>query len=204
MKLLSILISIIIMACLLPVNVPAHQPVLVDKGQNSLERPYIIKQPVISKALFSTLNGTPHYYQLSSDTPFNFYMGITVPKIEGCEDFRKFSVSVLDENQQVLQELDGESFQWWPWYEKYAKKWYWIGPEYGEDFKSRHVFEAGTYYIKVYNRDNKGNYVLAVGDEEKFTPIQMLKTWFILPGINRQFWDDSSCQSGKDNNNISE
>ena len=41
-------------------------------------------------------------------------------------------------------------------------KWYWVGPEYGADFKSTNVFEAGTYYLRVFNNDNSGNYVLAI------------------------------------------
>ncbi|MEX2353146.1 MAG: hypothetical protein WD709_03085, partial [Gammaproteobacteria bacterium] len=52
---------------------------------------------------------------------------------------------------------------------------------------------AGTYYLKVYSDDNQGNYVLAVGDIERFTPLVILKTLFTLPRINNRFWDKDEC-----------
>ena len=124
---------------------------------------------------------------------FDFYAGLTVPKIDDCADFPRFSFAVLDQDFHLIQELDGQNFQWWEWYEPYGKKWYWVGPEYGEDFKSTKIFDAGTYYIKVYNKDNKGNYVLAVGDIEKFTPLVIAKTIITLPRINRKFWNKRNC-----------
>ena len=132
-------------------------------------------------------------YEISSDNPFNFYAGLTVPKIDDCTDFPRFSFAVLDQDFHLIQELDGQNFQWWEWYEPYGKKWYWVGPEHGEDFKSTKIFDAGTYYVKVYNKDNKGNYVLAVGDIEKFTPLVIAKTIITLPRINRKFWDKRNC-----------
>ena len=171
----------------------AHQPVLNDTNPISFETPYIIENPEISKAIYTTLNGKPHIYKISSDKSFKFYVGLTVPKIDECKDFKKYSFEILDSNRKVIKKFDGESFKWWSWYEKYGKQWYWVGPEYGEDFKSTNIFDAGTYYIKVFNKDNKGNYVLAVGDIEKFTPLVIAKTIVTLPRINRKFWNTSNC-----------
>ena len=171
----------------------AHQPVLNTEEEMSQSKPYIIKDPEISKAIYSTLNGAEHFYVISSDKPFNFYAGLTVPKIDNCDDYLRFSFAVLDQGFNLIQELDGQNFQWWEWYEPYGKKWYWVGPEYGEDFKSTKIFDAGKYYIKVFNKENKGNYVLAVGDIEKFTPLVIAKTIVTLPRINRKFWNKSNC-----------
>ena len=171
----------------------AHQPILNSDGEMSSDQPYVIENPEISKAIYSTLEGTDHYYMISSDKPFNFYAGLTVPKIDDCDDFLRFSFAVLDNDFHIIQEFDGQQFQWWEWYEPYGKKWYWVGPEYGEGFKSSNVFDAGTYYIKVYNKDNIGKYVLAVGDIEKFTPLVIAKTIVTLPIINKKFWDKSNC-----------
>ena len=171
----------------------AHQPVLNMGEEMSQSKPYVIKDPEISKAIYSTLNGEDHFYEISSENPFNFYAGLTVPKIDDCVDFPRFSFAVLDQDFHLIQELDGQNFQWWEWYEPYGKKWYWVGPEHGEDFKSTKIFDAGTYYIKVFNKDNKGNYVLAVGDIEKFTPLVIAKTIVTLPRINRKFWDKRNC-----------
>ena len=171
----------------------AHQPILNSDGEMSSNKPYVIEYPEISKAIYSTLKGNDHYYVISSDKPFNFYAGLTVPKIDGCDNFLRFSFAVLDNDFHTIQEFDGQKFQWWEWYEPYEKKWYWVGPEYGKDFKSSNVFDAGTYYIKVYNKDNIGKYVLAIGDIEKFTPVVIAKTLVALPKINKKFWDKSNC-----------
>ena len=172
----------------------AHQPILNSDGEMSPDKPYVIENPEISKAIYSTLEGIEHYYMISSDKPFNFYAGLTVPKIDDCNDFLRFSFAVLDSDFHTIQDFDGQKYQWWEWYEPYGKKWYWVGPEYGEGFKSSNVFDAGSYYIKVYNKDNVGKYVLAVGDIEKFTPLVIAKAIVTVPIINKKFWDKSNCK----------
>jgi len=171
----------------------AHQPVLNTTEEMSASKPYVIEDPEISKAIYSTLNGADHFYKISSDKPFNFYAGLTVPKIDDCTYFPRFSFAVLDKDFHSIQEFNGQNFHWWEWYEPYGKQWYWVGPEYGENFKSTKIFDAGTYYIKVFNKNNKGNYVLAVGDVEKFTPLVIAKTIVTLPRINRKFWNKNNC-----------
>ena len=93
----------------------------------------------------------------------------------------------------MIDRRDGESFKWWPWYEKHGEKWYWIGPEIGQEFKSDRVYEKGTYYLKVFNENNYGQYVLAVGDIESFPITVIAKMLFTLPKINSVFWDDVEC-----------
>ena len=154
----------------------------------------MIEKPEISKAIYSTLKGKEHYFKIHSDTPFNFYAGLTVAKLDNCSNFDKFSFSILDSQFQLIKDFNGEIFQWWDWYEPYGKKWYWVGPEYGKDFKSNIVFNPGTYYINVYNKTNTGNYVLAVGDIEKFTPVVIAKMVFTLPKINKKFWNPNNCK----------
>jgi len=85
----------------------AHQPVLNTGEEMSQSKPYVIKNPEISKAIYSTLNGTNHFYEISNDKPFNFYAGLTVPKIDDCIDFPRFSFTVLDQNFHIIQQLDG-------------------------------------------------------------------------------------------------
>ena len=121
------------------INTFAHQPRLNEEGDYAMSKddPYIIKDPEISKAIYSTLDGAEHFYKIKSDEDFNMYAGITVAKQDDCPDeFQKFSFSILDENFNTLHAFDGESFKWWSWYEEYGKKWYWVGPEYGAAFKS--------------------------------------------------------------------
>ena len=86
---------------LIAINVYAHQPVLNEKNPVSFDSPYLIEKPQVSKAIYSTLQGEPHIFKISSNKDFKFYAGITVPKIEGCNQFDKFSFQVLDSNQKI-------------------------------------------------------------------------------------------------------
>ena len=178
-------------------NLSAHQPALNEENTNSPLNSYLIEKPEISKAIYGTLEGDAHYYTIKSETNFNFYVGITTPKIDGCDTFDKFSVHVLNISnglEETLLELDGENHQWWEWYEPYGKKFYWIGPEYGTEFKSTNVYQAGEYLIKVFNNDNLGKYVLATGDIEKFGPLVIAKLPLIMPKVNK-FWEIKNCPS---------
>ena len=172
----------------------AHQPILNNEKVMSIKSPYIIENPEISKAIYATLNGESHYYEISSNEKFNFYVGLNVAKISECKNFERFSFSILDENLNEIKFFDGQKFNWWEWYEEYGKKWYWVGPEFGNNFKSTNVFDPGTYYINVFNESNYGNYVLAVGDIEKFTSAVIAKMIFTLPKINNKFWNKNNCK----------
>ena len=176
-------------------NLSAHQPALNEENTNSPSKAYLIEKPEISKAIYGTLEGDVHYYSIKSGIDFNFYVGITTPKIDGCNTFDKFSVDVINVSngmQETLLELDGENYEWREWYEPYGKKFYWIGPEYGAEFKSTNVYKAGEYLIKVFNNHNQGKYVLATGDIEKFGPLVIAKLPLIMPKVNK-FWKIENC-----------
>jgi len=176
-------------------NLSAHQPALNEENTNSPSKAYLIEKPEISKAIYGTLEGDAHYYSIKSEIDFNFYVGITTPKIDACDTFDKFSVDVVNVSngmQETLLELDGENYEWWEWYEPYGKKFYWIGPEYGAEFKSTNVYKAGEYLIKVFNNNNQGKYVLATGDIEKFGPLVIAKLPLIMPKVNK-FWEIENC-----------
>ena len=176
-------------------NLSAHQPALNEKNTNSPSEVYLIEKPEISKAIYGTLEGDAHYYSIRSEIDFNFYFGITTPKIDGCNTFDNFSVDIINISngmQETLLELEGENCEWSEWYEPYGKKFYWIGPEYGAEFKSTNVYKAGEYLLKVFNRDNKGKYVLATGDIEKFVPLVIAKLPLIMPKVNK-FWKIENC-----------
>ena len=191
MQYLSVLLLIVF-----PIfNLSAHQPALNEENTNSPSKAYLIEKPEISKAIYGTLEGDAHYYSIKSEIDFNFYVGITTPKIDGCDTFDKFSVNVINVSngmQETLLELDGEKYEWWEWYEPYGKKFYWIGPEYGAEFKSTNVYKAGEYLIKVFNNDNQGKYVLATGDIEKFGSLVIAKLPLIMPKVNK-FWKIENC-----------
>ena len=104
-----------------------------------------------------------------------------------------FSFEVLDSDFHLLYLADGENFEWTPWYEQYGKQWYWNGPEIGQNFASNKIFKAGTYYIKVFNNSNTGQYILAVGDIEKFSLTDIVGLIFSMGDIEDEFWDPNLC-----------
>ncbi|MEC7596507.1 MAG: hypothetical protein VYD29_05225 [Pseudomonadota bacterium] len=178
---------------LLFTNVFAHKPVLNENSAYPPDAPYEIENPEISKAIYSTLSGTPHYYRIQSNVSFDFYAGILAAKIGECALESKFSFEVLDSEFHRIDLADGENFEWTPWYEEYGKQWYWNGPEIGKNFLSDRVYKAGTYYIKVFNDTNTGQYIMAVGDIEKFSFTDIVGLLFSMGAIENQFWDPSLC-----------
>ena len=180
---------------LLFTNVFAHKPVLNENSAYPPDAPYEIENPEISKAIYSTLSGTPHYYRIQSDVNFDFYAGILAAKIGECALESKFSFEVLDSEFHRIDLADGENFEWIPWYEEYGKQWYWNGPEIGKNFLSDRVYKAGTYYIKVFNDTNTGQYIMAVGDIEKFSFTDIVGLLFSMGDIENEFWDPSLCAS---------
>ena len=80
-------------------------------------------------------------------------------------------------------------------YEEYGKTWYWVGPEIGKDFLGDRTYEAGTYYIKVFNQTNTGKYVLAVGDIERFgfSTIAGMVLNRTMQKVRDGWWDESLC-----------
>ena len=56
----------------------AHQPRLV--GDDLVIK---VEDPEISKAYYGTLKGEPAIYIIQSNEPFNFYLDLLVPDVEG-------------------------------------------------------------------------------------------------------------------------
>ena len=160
----------------------AHQPKIINYSP-SLENPHEVIYPEISKAYYGKLKGKSHYFRITSKKDFLFYAGILSPKVK--ENYRWLSLDILDENNNILYQANGSKFNWEPWYEPYARDWYWKGPEIGgkinkeTGFKKSFLIQSGTYIIKVYNNDNIGNYSLAVGEAEFFgsNTFEKILTW---------------------------
>ena len=163
---MRILIIILFLICK---PIFAHQPKLINYSP-SFDNPHKVIFPEISKAYYSKLEGAPHYYIIESKDDFLFYTSILSPKIE--ETYKWLSLEVLNENNQTIYKADGSKFNWTPWYEPYARDWYWKGPEIGintgKEFNTSFTVGPGKYIIKVFNEDNLGHYSLAVGEAEFF------------------------------------
>jgi len=180
-------------AFILPLPVVAHAPMMAE-GDLSMESPFQIDDPEHSKAIYGELNGSPEYYSWTVEEPFDFYVGLTAPGVEECPIVATFSAEVTNQDGDVVASLVGDGVEWWAWFEEFGARWYWVGPETGVDFRSDEQLPAGTYTVKIFNEDNAGHYVLAVGDDERFGPEVLMS----LPRIGREsqaWWEAVDCRS---------
>jgi len=145
-----------------PVPVSAHQP---NYTGNKTE--VTITEPEISRAFYGTLHGTPITFTVTSSKPFQFYGGLLVPDTLNART--DFTLDIFDKENSLLSTLTGS--QWPRYYEEFARDWYLKGPEY------KTTLSAGTYTLILSNPENKGVYVLAVGETESF-PINTLLSLF--------------------------
>jgi len=165
----KIIFLFIILILLLSSFVSAHQPRIACS--KDAEKGISVKNPEISKAYYSELNGKPHFYTIDSKNNFPIYAGILVP---GKNLTYTVSFEISNESS-VIYSGDGSNFTWWLFYEDYGKDHYMAGPEFGSQFKSIQNFSAGIYTIKVFNDNNKGKYSLAIGDVEKFSLVEIMR-----------------------------
>jgi hypothetical protein len=172
------LIVFFLVFCFIP-PVFGHQPRIV-LNTGTLENPIKIKKPEISKAYYAELRGAPEYYEINSETDFLLYLNILAPDLESART--DFFAEILFEGV-VFFTLDSD--KWEKFYEPFGGDNYLLGPEFEKTVRK------GTYVIKVSNLDNTGKYALAVGKVESFPPMEILKTFIVLPKIKQDFFGKS-------------
>ncbi len=160
----------------LPAIASAHQPRIVE---NRLTE---VLEPEISKAYYGKLSGEPDVYVINATLPFDLYVGVLVPDIEG----QKKDVSaVVLKNGRELAVLDGLNFEWTQFYEPFGADTYWKGPEY------RARVEAGAYEIRVWSSNNDSKYSLAIGELEAFDGKETLNVLTLIPKLKKDFFNES-------------
>lgn len=88
---------------LLPTFASAHQPRIVESRQT------IVSNPEVSKAYYGKLEGVPDVYVVEDTNPFDLYVGVLVPDIEGQK--KDVSAVVLKDGIEIAQ-LEGMNFEW--------------------------------------------------------------------------------------------
>lgn len=179
--------------------VSAHQSRIVT------EKTTVVQNPEISQAFYGELKGAKNVFEISSAEPFELYVGLLVPDIEGAR--KDFYVEIYtqedipEEGETNIQKktsisiLNGNDFNWTSFYEPFAGDNYFQGPEYaeiepGEAARGKQT-EPGNYLVQVFNPDNEGKYVLAVGTREEFPPAEIINTVKNLPQLKTEFFGKS-------------
>jgi hypothetical protein len=162
-----------------PFLASAHQPRIVE--QNKIT----VLDPEISKAYYAELKGNPQVYDIKSDKPFNLYVNLTVPDVEGQRTDFGYYIYKDGNLAQPLSQFYGGSFQWSKFWEKFGRD------SYLEAASYQNEVEAGDYQIQVMNIDNQGKYVLAIGEKENFDFKESMNAINLIPKIKRDFFNES-------------
>jgi hypothetical protein len=159
-------------------NASAHLPRIVD--QDSIA----INNPEISQAFYGTLNGKPAEYIINSDKNFKLYINLLVPELANRDGRYSANVFLIkDGKEELVAFIDGASAKWEEMWEEFGRDYYLKGPEFQKDM------EAGTYKIIVSGNNNQGKYVLVVGEAEKFTILETLKVFYVIPWLKIYFFN---------------
>jgi hypothetical protein len=176
-----LIICVLALVILLPVTL-AHQPrIAFSNLPGNATR---IENEEVSQAFYGELKGEPDYYKIRAQKNFTLYLELDSPAIEGAD--KDYSLEVFSGaewmNPEPVLTLRGTNSSWQPWFEDFARDNYFRGPYL------RRNLNAGTYEIKVFSTDNAGKYVLVVGEQEKFTLLEILRTIFVMPSIKKNFF----------------
>jgi len=180
-KFLMIFGLISICLAIAPKSAFAHQPRIVE-GAGIVK----IDNPETSKAYYGELNGKQAEFRVESAVPFKLYVNILVPDLPGIGKDKSFDVYALNgKTEEVLYRIDGINSGWAPFFESFARDNYFKGPELREDAG------AGAYIIKVFSPENKGKYVLAIGEKEEFSLTEILNSVNTVPRLKTGFFGKS-------------
>lgn len=141
-----------------------------------------VSEPEISKAYYGRLPGSPVRYEIASSRPFLLFAQATVPDVPGSRrDLRLRVAGPAGE----LASLSTPAGAWKKFYEPVGGDHYLTGPEF------RRRVPAGRYLVEVSDAGNTGVYVLAVGEAERWGPVEGVRALLALPTIKHDYFGES-------------
>jgi len=165
---------------LIPLFSFAHQPRIVSNIENIT----LISNPDVSQAFYGELNNSPAFFTFEIEKEQEFYFALLVPDLP--EINKNISANLFweqDGAREVMKSLKGEDFSWQPYFEEFARDNYFKGPE------SKINLPPGKYFIEVLNPENTGKYVLVTGEKESFPVSEIVKTFYTLPLLKKDFFN---------------
>jgi len=162
-----------------PVFIFAHQPRITKDLITS------VPNPEISKVYYAKLEGDSQMYRIDKDQPFDLYVNLLVPDIEG-QTKNVYAIIIKDNKMnEPLVFLDGAHFEWKKFFEPFGVDSYLKGPEY------KMKVDAGRYDIYVWSQNNDSKYSLAIGEKEAFNMGEIVNAINLIPEIKKSFFDES-------------
>lgn len=157
----------------------AHQPRIPTVN------PTIVEDPATSKAYYSTLMGEPHTYIITATSTFPLYVNLLVPDIAGQKKDISAVVIKDGDTEHPVVVLDGNSFEWKPFFEAFGHDSYFMGPEYKAEVG------PGIYEVKVWSSNNDSKYSLVIGEAENFDFKETMNALTLVPQLKRDFFIES-------------
>ncbi|MEK7061740.1 MAG: Type 1 glutamine amidotransferase-like domain-containing protein [Patescibacteria group bacterium] len=171
-------------------EVSAYLPRIIYNQSNDIQ----VKEPETFQIFYDELGGSPRNYLIRSDANFNFYINLLVPVNSNSNGRYSAKVflkkdSLANSGQAEDEEvafIDGQTdFLWQEFYEPFSRDYYFKGPEFEK------TLPAGDYKITVFSYENKGKYVLAIGREKRFSPMEILNIYWVWPLLKVEFFKTS-------------
>ena len=162
----------------------AHLPRIVTGDK------VVVSNPEVSQAFYGELNGNPAEYTFTSDRLFDLYVNILVPEPSNPDG--RYSVGIyrlVNGQDEIVATLPSDSIIWQEIWEEFGRDFYMKGPEFENKQEA-----AGDYRVVVSSADNKGKYVLAIGQKEQFIWQEILKVYYIVPLLKLNFFHSSLWQ----------
>ncbi|MEM3364333.1 MAG: hypothetical protein QXS93_02365 [Candidatus Micrarchaeia archaeon] len=169
-----------IIALLLFATAFAHQPRFVIGYNLTLENPYNVIAPEVSKAYYGELSGKPDYYIIVAKDPFELFVQVNSPLAPN--EAKRFSIEILNSSKQPFAFAYENQSGWGQWFEPFGGDWYLSGPSY------KAYLQPGIYYVKVYNGENIGKYTLIIGEKEEFPPNEVINAVLLIPPMKQVFF----------------
>jgi hypothetical protein len=161
----------------------AHQPYIVKAGSC----PVRVEDPEVSKAFYGRLDSAPQFFVVASDRALTLYVNLLVPRIKDVD--KKVWAKIVNSKKEVVAELDGAKADWREFHEPFSGTDYYRGPEF------RKQLPADTYTIEVSSPDQRGKYVLAVGEKEVFSLAEVFRSMRIVSQLKSEFFTDAPPQT---------
>jgi len=164
----------------------SHQPRIVIKEPSSEVNPILIREPEVSKAYYGQIEKSAEYYKIYSDREFTLYASLEIPEIP--EQSKNIVLELKDQSGLQLAYLAGQQHHWRQFHEDFGNADYLSGPSI------QMILPSGDYTITVNGEENT-KYVLVTGQKEEFPPEEFLKSLFLVPQINQEFFAMNIFQS---------
>ncbi|MBI1866421.1 MAG: Type 1 glutamine amidotransferase-like domain-containing protein [Candidatus Staskawiczbacteria bacterium] len=153
-----------------------------------------VKEPEVSQVFYDELGGSPRNYLIHSDKDFNLYINLLVPAYSNSNG--RYSAKIFlvkntpttsgQAEDEEISFIDGQTdFLWKEFYEPFGRDYYFLGPEFEKNLSS------GDYKITIFSYENRGKYVLSIGKEEKFSLIEILNIYWVMPLLKMEFFKTS-------------